>query len=381
MTSSSRVSRGGVLAIGLALGLSPLGAGAGGQGRVLFESGGPVLTLPGAGGPQRYFRVSERRPLRFRALGPGRVALTLRKNIDPADRSTREIAVVTVTTDRTTTRTYRVPSRAGAARFREAGAPIPSVPFLVAIPIPEGTHEVEVALLSSLVGDVSVAPTLERPDGLREPLAPPATGASPPPSLSPTPSASAEPPLRPFPRRAMRPTGEETMGVGARLGAAFLSGLLAPGATVELRSRFPEPVAFLWAQVEAGYYAYQGSDNRTEPVAGLRYSDSWRMQVVPLAADLVVEIPWIPPWSLFVGAGGGYYLATYGYRYSVSPQERVVAASTAGYQALGGVEFRLGGGSLLAEGRWMGADLPSSDALSAGGVGGAQVSLGYRYRF
>jgi opacity protein-like surface antigen len=104
--------------------------------------------------------------------------------------------------------------------------------------------------------------------------------------------------------------------------------------------------------------------------------------VWPVQLNVIVRLLPDYPFSPYLGAGPGFFLVWQTLKPAGMP-DRGFRDSVFGFQALAGLEYRVGPGVVLLESRYQYVELsaPLVEGGVRGQVGGLGATLGYRYMF
>jgi hypothetical protein len=171
----------------------------------------------------------------------------------------------------------------------------------------------------------------------------------------------------------------ERFAVGLRAGLfANAAEFVAPAVGLELAYRLPLWGGRLSVMLESG--AYGSWDQRTSRSDALgRIPVKARILVWPVQLHLMLRLLPDYPFSPYVGAGGGFFLVWQTLRPEGLP-EQAFRDGVFGFQAQGGVEYRLGPGVIFLEARYqhVRVDAPADQGGVEGLLGGLGAALGYR---
>lgn len=172
---------------------------------------------------------------------------------------------------------------------------------------------------------------------------------------------------------------EDWLGIGLKGGLVTnLDAFLGPQAYLEVGLRLPFWGGRLGVMLETGAYGSVEERSVSHPAYG-KINVSADVLVWPVQVNVMMRLTPDYPFSPYLGAGGGFFLV-----WQTLDAERLEQQSfrdgVFGFQAFGGLEYRLGPGVILLEGRYQYVRLPASQKEGGmeGLLGGLGVLLGYR---
>ncbi len=171
----------------------------------------------------------------------------------------------------------------------------------------------------------------------------------------------------------------ELISVGLKGGlVSNLDAFLGPQVYLEVGLRLPLWGGRLGVVLETGAYGGLQERNLSDPALG-RIDLSADVLVWPVQLNLMLRLTPSYPFSPYLGAGGGFFLVWQTLKAEHLP-EQSFRDGVFGFQAFGGLEYRLGPGVVLLEGRYqyVQLDAPGDQGGMEGLLGGLGVLLGYR---
>jgi hypothetical protein len=172
---------------------------------------------------------------------------------------------------------------------------------------------------------------------------------------------------------------EDWLGIGLKGGLVTnLDAFLGPQAYLEVGLRLPFWGGRLGVMLETGAYGSLEERRISDPALG-KVNVSADVLVWPVQLNIMVRLTPDYPFSPYLGAGGGFFLV-----WQTLDAERLPEQSfrdgVFGFQVFGGLEYRLGPGVILLEGRYQYVCLPAPEKEGGmeGLLGGLGVLVGYR---
>jgi hypothetical protein len=172
---------------------------------------------------------------------------------------------------------------------------------------------------------------------------------------------------------------EDWLGIGLKGGLVTnLDAFLGPQAYLEVGVRLPFWGGRLGVMLETGTYGSVEERSVSHPALG-KINVTADVLVWPVQLNVMMRLTPDYPFSPYLGAGGGFFLV-----WQTLDAERLDEQSfrdgVFGFQVFGGLEYRLGPGVILLEGRYQYVKLPAPEKEGGmeGLLGGLGVLLGYR---
>jgi hypothetical protein len=172
---------------------------------------------------------------------------------------------------------------------------------------------------------------------------------------------------------------EDWLGVGLKGGLVTnLDAFLGPQVYLEVGLRLPFWGGRLGVMLETGTYGSVEESSVSDPALGRR-KISADVLVWPVQLNVMMRLTPDYPFSPYLGAGGGFFLVWQTLDAEHLP-EQGFRDGVFGFQVFGGMEYRLGPGVILMEGRYQYVRLPAPEKEGGmeGLLGGLGVLLGYR---
>jgi hypothetical protein len=172
---------------------------------------------------------------------------------------------------------------------------------------------------------------------------------------------------------------EDWLGIGLKGGLVTnLDAFLGPQIYLEVGLRLPFWGGRLGVMLETGTYGSVEERSVSDPVLGRR-KISADVLVWPVQLNVMMRLTPDYPFSPYLGAGGGFFLVWQTLDAEHLP-EQGFRDGVFGFQVFGGMEYRLGPGVILMEGRYQYVRLPAPEKEGGmeGLLGGLGVLLGYR---
>ena len=172
---------------------------------------------------------------------------------------------------------------------------------------------------------------------------------------------------------------EDWLGIGLKGGLVTnLDAFLGPQACLEAGVRLPFWGGRLGVILETGAYGSVEERSVTDPARG-KIKVSADVLVWPVQLNVLMRLTPDYPFSPYLGAGGGFFLVWQTLD-AEGLDEQGFRDAVFGFQAFGGLEYRLGPGVILLEGRYQHVRLPAPEKEGGmeGLLGGLGVLLGYR---
>jgi len=172
---------------------------------------------------------------------------------------------------------------------------------------------------------------------------------------------------------------EDLIGIGLKGGLITnLDAFLGPQAYLEVGLRLPFWGGRLGLTLETGAYGSVEERTVSDPAMG-KVSVSAEVLVWPVQLNVMLRLTPDYPFSPYLGAGGGFFIVWQTLNSERWP-EQSFRDGVFGFQAFGGMEYRLGPGVILLEGRYqyVRLDAPENQGGMEGLLGGLGVLLGYR---
>lgn len=172
---------------------------------------------------------------------------------------------------------------------------------------------------------------------------------------------------------------EDWLGIGLKGGLVTnLDAFIGPLAYLEVGLRLPFWGGRLGVMLETGAYGSVEERSISDPAMG-KQTLSADVLVWPVQLNVILRLTPDYPFSPYLGAGVGLFVV-----WQTLDTERLDEQSFRdglfGFQVLGGMEYRLGPGVILLEGRYQYVRLPAPEKEGGmeGLLGGLGVLLGYR---
>jgi hypothetical protein len=172
---------------------------------------------------------------------------------------------------------------------------------------------------------------------------------------------------------------QDLIAIGLKGGLVTnLDAFLGPQVYLEAGLRLPVWGGRLGVMLETGAYGCLQERSLSDPALG-RIDLSADVLVWPIQLNLMLRLTPSYPFSPYLGVGGGFFLVWQTLKAERLP-ERSFRDGVFGFQAFGGLEYRLGPGVVLLEGRYqcVHLDAPDEEGGMEGLLGGLGVLLGYR---
>ena len=172
---------------------------------------------------------------------------------------------------------------------------------------------------------------------------------------------------------------EDWLGIGLKGGLVTnLDAFLGPQIYLEVGLRLPFWDGRLGVMLETGTYGSVEERSASDPALGRR-KISADVLVWPVQLNVMMRLTPDYPFSPYLGAGGGFFLVWQTLDAEHLP-EQSFRDGVFGFQVFGGMEYRLGPGAILLEGRYQYVRLPAPEKEGGmeGLLGGLGVLLGYR---
>ena len=172
---------------------------------------------------------------------------------------------------------------------------------------------------------------------------------------------------------------EDWLGIGLKGGLVTnLDAFVGPLAYLEVGLRLPFWGGRLGVMLETGAYGSVEERSVSDPAMG-RQTLSADVLVWPVQLNVMLRLTPDYPFSPYLGAGGGFFIVWQTLD-TEHLDEQSFRDGVFGFQVLGGMEYRLGPGVILLEGRYQYVRLPAPEKEGGmeGLLGGLGVVLGYR---
>lgn len=172
---------------------------------------------------------------------------------------------------------------------------------------------------------------------------------------------------------------EDLLGIGLKGGLVTnLDAFLGPQVYLEVGLRLPWWGGRLGVALETGAYGSVEERTVSDPALG-KVNISSDVLVWPVQLNVMLRLTPDYPFSPYLGAGGGYFIVWQTLNAERLP-EQSFRDGVFGFQVFGGMEYRLGPGVILLEGRYqyVRLDAPEKEGGMEGLLGGLGVLLGYR---
>jgi hypothetical protein len=172
---------------------------------------------------------------------------------------------------------------------------------------------------------------------------------------------------------------EDWLGIGLKGGLVTnLDAFTGPLAYLEVGLRLPFWGGRLGVMLETGAYGSVEERSISDPAMG-KQTLSADVLVWPVQLNVILRLTPDYPFSPYLGVGGGLFVVWQTLD-TEHLDEQSFRDGVFGFQVLGGMEYRLGPGVILMEGRYQYVRLPAPEKEGGmeGLLGGLGVVLGYR---